>query len=32
MALMMTSESLLERCGNLLLTSSIKSLFVITPP
>src|SRR5688572_7095770 len=32
MALMMTSESLLERCGNRLLTSSIKSLFVITLP
>src|SRR3990170_3740031 len=32
MALMITSESLLERCGNLLLTSSIKSRFVITFP
>src|SRR4030095_15358675 len=32
MALMITSESLRERCGNLLFTSSIKSLFVITSP
>src|SRR5262249_16674526 len=30
MALIITSESLRERCGNLLFTSSIKSRFVIT--
>src|SRR5262245_8818659 len=32
MALMITSESLRERCGNLLFTSSIKSRLVITSP